>query len=297
MTALFRRWLPGLTLLVWSAVLLSFYFTGRIASYIIPAFRTNVLIAGFAMLAMACCFLLLPGVARCCDDERCGHPLGRRKFGRILTFLILILPVTCAAFFSPRDYGLSTFINRVVTTDASGLVKRTSQPNLAAQIAAQPAADNPTEPPLPTKDGSQPAAQPPPAANAQSQSDQFVPKTKEGYLSLQVIDLLYAAQDSSMRADFEGKTIETIGQIMPDDSHNVTGNRFKLMRMFMYCCAADAKPIAALIEAPSKPAAADMAWVRVIGKLSFPIEGGRTVPVLKAISVQETQPPEETMLY
>jgi uncharacterized membrane protein YcgQ (UPF0703/DUF1980 family) len=67
--------------------------------------------------------------------------------------------------------------------------------------------------------------------------------------------------------------------------------------MFMYCCAADAKPIAALVEAPEKPAASEMSWVRVVGKVTFPIEGGRTIPVLKATSVTVTPPPEETMLY
>ena len=73
MTALFNRWLPGFTLLAWSTVLLWFYESGRIASFLIPAFRTNVLLAGLAMLAMACCFLFLPAVANCCDDERCGR--------------------------------------------------------------------------------------------------------------------------------------------------------------------------------------------------------------------------------
>ena len=78
MTALFNRWLPGVTLLAWSSVLLCFYLTGRIASILIPAFQTNVLLAGIVMLAMACCFLFLPAVANCCDDAACGHPLGRR---------------------------------------------------------------------------------------------------------------------------------------------------------------------------------------------------------------------------
>jgi uncharacterized repeat protein (TIGR03943 family) len=150
---------------------------------------------------------------------------------------------------------------------------------------------------LPTKDGSQPAAQTAAAAPATDAVDQYLPKSKDGNVEVQVIDLLYAAQDSSMRADFDGKTVETIGQLMPDDAHNAGGNRFKLMRMFMWCCAADAKPIAALVESPQVPTAGDMAWVKVVGKVTFPIEGGRTIPVLKATSVQAVDPPEETMLY
>jgi uncharacterized repeat protein (TIGR03943 family) len=295
MTTLFNRWLPGVTLLAWSAVLLSFYISGRIASFLIPAFRVNVLLAGLVFLGMACCFLFLPAVANCCDEERCGHPLGRNKLGRIATFLILLLPVVTAALCSPKNFGATTILNKGIVTDAGGLVMRKT-PQKLAQPAAPAIASNPAEPALPTKDGSQPAAQASPAAT-QTDADNYLPKSKEGNIQLQVLDLLYAAQDTSMRADFEGKTVEVIGQLMPAEADLAGANRFKLMRMFMWCCAADAKPIAALVEAPEKPTAPEMAWVKVVGKVTFPVEGGRTIPVLKAISVKQTEPPEETMLY
>jgi uncharacterized repeat protein (TIGR03943 family) len=298
MTALFNRWLPGVTLLAWSAVLLSFYVTGRIASFLIPAFRTNVLLAGLGFLVMACCFLFLPAVANCCDDERCGHPLGRRKWGRIVTFMVLLLPLVTAAICSPKNYGATAILNKVIITDASNLVQRSGAQRLPPPQPAAATANDPTEPPLPTKSG-QPAPQAAPsaAASTTTDADNYLPKSKDGNIEVQVIDLLYAAQDSSMRADFDGKTVETIGQLMPADANNAGGNRFKLMRMFMYCCAADAKPIAALVESPTPPAAQEMAWVKVVGKVEFPIEGGRTIPVLKAISVKQVDPPEETMLY
>ena len=223
---------------------------------------------------------------------------GRRKLGRIVTFMILLLPVVTAAMFSPKNFGATTILNKGINMDGKGLVMRNGAPKgPPPQPAAAVAAGNPAEPPLPTKNGSQPAAQAATPATAQSAVDNYLPKSKDGNIEVQVIDLLYAAQDSSMKADFEGKTVETIGQLMPDDTNNAGGNRFKLMRMFMYCCAADAKPIAALVEAPEKPAAPEMSWVRVVGKVDFPIEGGRTIPVLKATKVTQTVPPEETMLY
>jgi uncharacterized membrane protein YcgQ (UPF0703/DUF1980 family) len=40
-----------------------------------------------------------------------------------------------------------------------------------------------------------------------------------------------------------------------------------------------------------------MAWVKVVGKVTFPVEGGRSIPVLQASSVQQVDPPQETMLY
>jgi len=199
--------------------------------------------------------------------------------------------------FSPKNYGAQTILNKGISTDAAGLVRRSGAPKMMPpQPAAQATADNPAEPPLPTKDGSQPAAQPSPATT-QTAADDYLPKSKDGNIEVQVIDLLYAAQDTSMRADFQGKTVETIGQLMPDDANNADGNRFKLMRMFMYCCAADAKPIAALVEAPEKPNAPEMSWVRVVGKVDFHTEGGRMIAILKATNVKVTDPPEETMLY
>jgi hypothetical protein len=35
----------------------------------------------------------------------------------------------------------------------------------------------------------------------------------------------------------------------------------------------------------------------VVGIVAFPIEGGRTIPVLKASKVEVTDPPADTMLY
>jgi uncharacterized repeat protein (TIGR03943 family) len=302
MTKLFNRWLPSVTLLVWSGVLLAFYFSGKVASILIPGFRLNVLLAGLAMLAMACCFLFLPAVANCCNDESCGHPLGKRKLGRLITFLVLILPVTAAAMFSPGEYGKQAILNKGISTDMTGLV-RNNTPKWMAQTAAQQgqqsqqtaSANSLAEPPLPTKSGT--PDQTTAATQSTDNTDQFLPRNKDGNIEVQVIDLLYAAEDSSMRADFTGKTVETIGQLMPDDTHNVTGNRFKLMRMFMYCCAADAKPIATIVNSPQAPAAQEMEWVKVVGKVTFPVEGGRTIPVLEAVTVEKTDPPAETMLY
>jgi hypothetical protein len=42
-----------------------------------------------------------------------------------------------------------------------------------------------------------------------------------------VLDLLYAAQDNQLRADFEGKKVQLIGQLMPDKTSNASGRRFK----------------------------------------------------------------------
>ena len=114
---------------------------------------------------------------------------------------------------------------------------------------------------------------------------------------VQVVDLLYAAQDTSLRGDFKNQPIEMIGQLMPETVNNANGKRFKLVRMFMVCCAADARPVAVLVESDTHPTGEEMSWIKVVGTVEFPVENGRPVAVVKASKVTATDPPEETMLY
>ncbi len=284
MNAIFSRWLPCATLSVWSAILLHFYFSGRIVNTLHPTFRPGVLLAGIVMLALALVFIFAPAKADdCCSEEGCAQPLARMKLGRILTFAILILPLAGATVVAPQGFSANTILNRGIALSLPGVSKPAPQTESASSIL---------EPPLPTRDGSQPAA----SASTDS-TDQFIPKTPSGNLAVQVIDLLYAAQDADLRKTLENKTVELTGQLKPETESNASGNRFKLVRMFMTCCAADAQPIAALVEGTGPTNIPEMEWIKIVGKATFPFEGGRNIAVVKADSVVKTAPPEETMLY
>src|SRR5882724_7963003 len=123
MNKLFSRWLPCVTLATWSAVLIGIYFSGRVRGFLTPEFRLGVLIAGFVMGAMALVFLFFPADASCCSSAECGHSLTRQTWGKALTFLILLLPITTAAMFSPDSFSASVMNNRGVITDASALAR------------------------------------------------------------------------------------------------------------------------------------------------------------------------------
>ena len=84
---------------------------------------------------------------------------------------------------------------------------------------------------------------------------------------------------------------------MPDTANNAGGKRFKAVRMFMTCCAADARPVATLVECETLPNLPEMTWVKVTGTATFPIENGRRIAVLKAERVEKSSPPDETMLF
>ena len=283
MKKILSRWLPCATLATWSAVLLYFYFSHHINALLHPTFRLYTLVAGIVMLLLAACFVFFPiNVDACAEDDFAAKSFGRQDNGRVLTFFILLAPICAAAAFSPNSYSSNMFLNRQQLDVLPPMPPKSTTPYV--------------EPPLPTADGSQQAAQtqssqpPPPEADE-------IPRSKEGNMIVQVVDLLYAARESDLRSSFKGQTVELIGQLMPDTTNNPNGNRFKLVRMFIVCCAADARPVAVLVESATKPATAEMSWIKVVGTAEFPVENGRPIAVVKASKVETVDPPAETMLY
>jgi uncharacterized repeat protein (TIGR03943 family) len=326
MTSLFTRWIPSLTLGIWSAVLLATYFTGRVASLLHPSFRPGVLWAGFGLAALSLLFASRPTPAECCADETCTHPLSRTQTGRWTTFLVMVLPVTVAAWMSPEQFSRQAFQQRAEVTDAAALGQRPAKTRLPPP--AEPARSEPTLPATSSPPETQTAVAsvtpvpPPPAGSAPTNAAQpatipatgtpapgneaipdYLQKTAEGYIVAEVLDLLYAVQDSQLRKDFEGRTVQLIAQMMPGTEKGAAPadpsapTRFKAVRMFMTCCAADARPVSTLVESKTLPELPEMTWVKIVGKATFPLENGKRVGVLQATSVEQTKPPEESMLF
>ena len=307
MKSLFARWLPAATLATWSAVLLYFHFSMRMHSMLAPEFRIYALVAAVLLAAMALSFVVFKGDATCCSSGECGHGLSRYISGKVLTFSILLIPIVVAARFDSRQGFSKSFVeNRGTATSLEQLGSAVSRPADGKSDFRKP-----VDLSLPTKDGSQPpatntpapvvgtaapgAGSQPPATDAKTAD--YLVRTPDGKIVAEVLDLLYAAQDNLLRKDFEGQRVELIGQFMPDSSDNAAGNRFKVVRMFMTCCAADARPVATLVEAAKLPAFPEMTWVKITGIPSFPVEKGRRISVLKAEKVEKTEPPAEAMIY
>ena len=300
MQSLFARWLPAATLATWSAVLLYFHFSMRMHSMLAPEFRVYALIAAVVLAVMALSFVVFKGDATCCSSGECGHGLSRLSTGKLITFFILLVPIVVAARFNPRDGFSKTFVeNRGTATSLEQLGSAVSRPADGKSDFRKP-----LDLTLPSKDGSQPPATNTPATAAGSQppaaektTADYLVRTPDGKIVAEVLDLLYAAQDNLLRKDFEGQRVELVGQFMPDSSNNSAGNRFKAVRMFMTCCAADARPVATLVEAKQLPNFPEMTWVKITGYPTFPVEKGRRISVLMAESVEKTEPPAEAMIY
>ena len=301
------RGLSLVTLLVWGALLLYFYFSGRLSFYLIPTYRPLVAAAGFVMLAIAgtLAWGMRPGAAASAglvlEDRGDEFSSPRRaRTMQLLAFAMLVLPVWVAAAVSEDQFGVSAMRNRGIVSDAANLPGKAASTLPPAALAANnpPAPVTAGEPPLP---GDAPAANNPPSSDGDPM--QYFQKTPDGHFLLEVTELLFAADDDVMRAAMQGKTAEIIGQFMPakDDA---SGKRFQLVRMFMVCCAADARPVAVAVEKPAQSAPraetdklAELTWTKVVGTIDFPLENGRRVVVLRADKATPTDPPREAMLY
>jgi uncharacterized repeat protein (TIGR03943 family) len=256
-------------------VALTFYFSGRISSYLHPDFHGWTLFSGIVLVIMAAGTVLLPAGEECCDDA-CGAAHGPKSpWGLVFTTSLLIVPLLGSVMISPSQFGAVTVMNR----------------GLADSITDLPGYVPFTEPPLPNEDGSiGPSG---PGADFGS----YLTKNDDGQIVASTMDLLYAANEPGIRQDFENQEIEVIGQFFPARKNNPTGDRFSLVRMFVMCCAADARPVAITVRAPQPETFPDMSWVKVIGKATFPTEGGTTVPVIVADSVVPAEAPPETFVY
>lgn len=262
-------------LMVWGVVLLYFQFSGRIASYLHPAFHLYVAISGGVLVFLSAVLILtFPKTQdgdHCCEDhDHSGVPFS----GGIASLLILVLPLLAATKISQSSFGATAVHNRGVVSD----------------IAELPGYSPAFEPALPNPDGSIGEA-------TLMDPSLYLRKNDSGQILAELIDLVYAAGDNDLRADFENQDVELVGQFLPARTGNSSGNRFRLVRMFVMCCAADARPVGIAIQDNQTLNFPEMTWVKVRGKATFPVEGGRRTPLVIAESVTETEPPRESFVY
>ena len=273
----------------------------------------------------------------CCEhhSHECGH---EHSFSvkAATSFFILLVPFGFAAWISPNGFGATKIRNSDVVEDVNslpGIADREKQLQKSAnETSAQKApvyagVDRPDDAggttqyaapeikfdgpsrslpdfPMPTKNSANAAGSTPagPAAQADTQQDQSeaLKPDKDGNIQATVIDLLYAAEDPSIRQDITGKSLKLLGQYMPDKTGKPGNSRFKLMRVFMVCCAADARPISVLVDTKAVKgfkSPKEMQWLNVVGNVTFQQEGERLTPVFNAKSVTPSKEPDDVFLY
>lgn len=273
MTSTIYKYLSAGVLAVWATVLCFLYFTGRVTSYLHPNFYSFVLFCGVGLFLLAFLVVLAPNTV----TVGCATP-SYSSLGGIIGGAILIVPLVVALTFSKDAFGMTTVENRTYVEDASQLP---GVPTISTQQVAA------IDPPLPGDSTSQPGESAAPE----------IPKNNKGDIIAEVVDLLYAAQDPEMRKIFENQPVEVLGQLVPAKINNPKGDRYDVVRLFITCCAADARPVAITLHPKSTPALREMSWVKVRATATFPLVGGESRPLLENAEIIPTEPPEDAFIY
>ena len=297
-----------LLLLLWGLSILWLAYHGTLALYLHPSLQPYTLGAGFCLLVLAgfaARDIINKGIKRegfhqsghdhsCCSSkedhvhanadvhahdhhlerEGHGHSHGETSGIASLTFktLLLLLPLVMIHAGNGTKFSISTVQNRGVVQDLANLPA--AKPGNNASVA--------------------PVSTAPIATSASSSSS---PSGSPQPMPIQVIDLLYAVQMPSYREEFEGKEVEMTGQFVPLTTGNPNGDRFQAIRLFITCCAADAKPVGVTVRYHGSLNVPEMGWIKITGIPTFPIEGGRRAAVLEARKVEECAAPDEPFVY
>lgn len=261
----------ALLLFLWGGLVLWTAHAGELSTYLHPvlqpyAVATGILLPILGLFAMREVLRPVRGCHECCHGghQDHAHPADS-PLPLLFKTVVLLFPLAVVLSGQADRFTITTVQNRGVVDDLAKLPS--AQPS---KVTASPA---PVAAPSPVSDKA-PSAMP-----------------------LQVIDMLYAIQMPSYREEFEGKECELVGQYVPMTTGNPKGDRFQVIRMFITCCAADAKPVGVTVRYPKKFASKEMGWFRIIGKPTFPMEGGRRTAVFEASSIEPCPAPSEPFVY
>ena len=280
-----KRILTLVTLLLWGGTLLYFWISGRVVSYLHPQFHPYVLAAGLGLLLLAALWWWASretdaGCGACgCHHDREHEPRSRLSAGAAFAFVVLLLPVSAAAFISPSQFGEAMVMNRGMVTDISQLP---SAGMPGGNWDDAPAWDEEVDEADATWD------------QTQEEGVEYFTRGPDGSIQVETLDLLFAAQEPNLRGEFENRRVSIIGQYVPPRGGD--GGGFDLVRMFMVCCAAAARPLG--IKVTGEPAAVPrMGWVRITGIARFEDNAGGLEPSLELEKIEEVEAPREAMLY
>lgn len=277
--------LAALALLEWGGIFVYFYLSGRISAFLHPYFQPWVLVSGLLMLLCGGVIYFVP--EKSCGhghevEEGCCHDHGPSEWSwpRLGKTAVLLFPMAAAALLSPDRFGETLFQNRKAITTAVEL-PGSFKPAAASAGQAVEAGGPPSIP------GNDPAKQDPVRA------PEPVPDAELNSM----MDLIYSAGVEAERNQMEGKTIAVIGQLARDRVKGLSPGDFGIYELVIMCCAADARPVSIRVEYSNlSPGLKNTDWVRVTGKIHFERVRESAIPLLKAVDVSESAPPNDPYL-
>lgn len=295
--------LGPLTLVCWGAVFLAYFARGDLAVFVAPFFRPLIAGAGAVLAAVGFGLCLLPRRSPCCEhghDHDHGHGGGHvhvvgagrggcemhghshddgLTFGLVVRTVTLFLPLALLFTVRPAGFSATTVRNRGIMRAPPPTEKK-----LDVLITA-PAARTPNA--EPRKMGAEAIFSEPEEHRATIGAG--------GAEELTVYEIVVLSADPELRQKMADARVRVVGQ-MVHDSKNAA--RFDLVRMFIVCCAADARVLGIKVEGGNPAGVEEMDWIQVDGKLVFEQAGpGVPQPIIRAENVKAVDEPDEPFLY
>lgn len=260
-----QRIIFSLCVCVWGGVMLYFYQSDHLDSYLAPKFQTIVLIGGLASGVVGLFNLLNFRVETSCHHgDDCGHDHEQSDLNPILAIVIIILPLVLALKWTEHKI------------DDSHLALQSAQDLDPASMRFL--ADLPPF----TKET----------------LDETRQKSADGFYQLNLLELFYSAGDSELERVFTDLPFETEGFLRDEVNRNPEGKRMRLYRLFITCCAADMKTIPLSIEFEGElPEIAGNTWVKVGGEMYYETIEGVTYPVIRVQRIEEAVAPDAGKMY
>ena len=174
--------------------------------------------------------------------------------------LCVVVAVAGAVALAPHSFSSLALVNRTGTDPAAALRGKTAAPDTLWQSSTGP----------------------------------------DGAIKLETADLFMAVQTPAVLAELDGRKVRFIGQFVTSpESASAGAGDFKIVRFLMFCCAADAQPVAVAVHSSQPlPPLAPMAWAEVTGVVHFPeVSPGKREPVLTLDTVKAIPEPSDKYLY
>jgi uncharacterized repeat protein (TIGR03943 family) len=245
-----RHIIYGLATLLWGAVPIWLYAAGRIKAYLAPEFHSIALIGGLGMVVLGLFNILTSGENLDCGHDHGDHDHEHSDQNPLTSIGLMALPVVLSLLWTTDSYS------------ASALARKGLNDN-DRQRAAVLIRDLPPF--------------------TRESLDKYTPKTPEGHYMFDLTQLFWSAGDEELMGVFDGLPAEITGQLIEEDaSLNPDGQRMRLYRVFMTCCAADAQVLGITVRFPdSLPDLPKQTWVKLRGVVDYETIEGQTNVLLQ----------------
>ena len=252
----------GLATILWGIVPVWFYASNRIHAYLDEEFFTFALVGGLGMIVLGLYNIFTLGEKTDCGHDHGDHDHGHSDQSPLVSLGLMILPVALALFWT-EDAFSKTALHRKGLND-------NDRERAAALIGNLP-------------------------PFTRESLDRYTPKTPEGHYKFDLTQLYWSAGDDELMSVFNELPAEVTGQIISEDSSlNPDGNRMRLFRIFMTCCAADAQVLGITVRFPDElPDLPEQSWVTLRGVVEYEKTKGQTNVILRVNApVKLTEDPD-----